>query len=64
MTEKIQKVLARAGLASRRTIEQWITAGRITVNGKLAKLGDRIALDAQIKVDGKPIKGNVLCIRS
>jgi len=38
--ERIQKVLARMGLGSRREIESWIKAGRIMVNGKLAKLGD------------------------
>ncbi len=55
MTEKIQKVLARQGFASRREIERWIQDGRIVVNDKLAKLGDRIGVDDQVKVDGKSI---------
>ena len=55
MMERLQKVLAQTGLASRRQIESWISAGRITVNGKLAKLGDKIDSKAKICVDGKPI---------
>lgn len=53
MSEKLQKVLARAGLGSRRELETWIEAGRITVNGQVAKIGDRIELDDEIKVDHK-----------
>jgi 23S rRNA pseudouridine2605 synthase len=56
MTEKLQKVLARAGLASRREIEKWIDMGRVTVNGMPAKLGDRVDDQAFIRVDGKPVK--------
>ena len=52
--EKIQKVLARAGIASRREIERWITDKRIKVNGKLATLGDRIGDSDKVLVDGKP----------
>jgi 23S rRNA pseudouridine2605 synthase len=55
-TEKLQKVLARTGIASRRTIEEWISHGRVSVNAKLAKLGDRVDLDAEICVDGKPVE--------
>lgn len=56
MSEKIQKVLANAGLASRRQIEDWLRAGRVVVNGSLAKLGDRITLDDKVKVDGREIQ--------
>jgi len=56
MSEKIQKVLANAGLASRRQIEQWLREGRISVNGQIAKLGDRITQDAKVRVDGREIK--------
>lgn len=55
MNEKLQKVLARAGLASRRTIEEWISQGRITVNGEVASLGMRVSLDDHVTVDGQVI---------
>lgn len=55
MTEKIQKVLANAGLASRRQIETWIQEGRIHVNGQIAKLGDRIDITARVRVDGRDV---------
>lgn len=54
--EKIQKVLARKGLASRRKVEEWLKEGRISVNGKIAKLGDRITLEDKVFVDGKPVR--------
>ncbi|NND68312.1 MAG: pseudouridine synthase [Halioglobus sp.] len=52
--EKLQKVLARSGIGSRREMERWIEAGRITVDGKQAKLGDRVESKDRITVDGKP----------
>jgi len=55
MSEKIQKVLARVGLGSRRTMEEWIDAGRISVNGSIAKLGDRIEDGDDLRVDGRLI---------
>lgn len=55
MTEKLQKVLARAGLGSRREMETWIVDGRVIVNGKTATLGDRVGVNDQIKVDGKAL---------
>lgn len=57
-TEKLQKVLATLGIASRRTIETWIAAGRISVNGEVAKLGDRVDQSAKIRIDGKPVVNN------
>ena len=54
--ERIQKVLARMGLGSRREIESWIKAGRIMVNGKLAKLGDSITTEDRVQLDKKQIK--------
>jgi 23S rRNA pseudouridine2605 synthase len=53
----LQKILARAGIASRRKAEELITAGRVTVNGRIATLGERAdaAADA-IKVDGKRVQ--------
>ena len=53
--DRLQKVLAAAGLGSRREIESWIEAGRITVNGSVAKLGDRAGPADKITVDGKPV---------
>jgi 23S rRNA pseudouridine2605 synthase len=53
--ERIQKLLAAAGLGSRREIETWIEAGRVAVNGKVAQLGDRAAPGDAILVDGKPV---------
>jgi 23S rRNA pseudouridine2605 synthase len=55
MSEKIQKVLANAGLASRREIEKWIVENRISVNGVTAKLGDRINTNDRVRVDGREI---------
>ncbi|MEN8176068.1 MAG: 23S rRNA pseudouridine(2605) synthase RluB [Pseudomonadota bacterium] len=53
--ERIQKALANAGLGSRRQIEEWIRAGRIRVNGRIAKLGDRLQPGDQVKLDGRAI---------
>lgn len=55
MTERIQKLLAQAGVGSRREVEGWIKEGRITVNGKTAKLGDQAEEGDEIKVDGRPV---------
>lgn len=55
MQEKIQKILANAGIASRREIENWIREGRIFVNGKMAKIGDRISVDDKVRVDKQDI---------
>ncbi len=57
MTEKLQKVLARAGVGSRRQVERWIAAGRVTVNGRPARLGDRVDTAARLAVDGRPVRG-------
>lgn len=53
--EKLQKVLARTGLGSRREMERWIEAGRVTVNGRVASLGDRVDAKARLAVDGRPL---------
>jgi 23S rRNA pseudouridine2605 synthase len=53
---RLQKALADAGLASRRTIEGWISEGRIRVNGDLAKLGDRVTSKDRIRIDGRDVK--------
>ena len=56
MPERLQKILAQAGYGSRRASEDFITAGRVRVNGKIASLGQKAdpTVD-KITVDGKPI---------
>lgn len=56
--ERLQKILARAGLCSRREAEVWIADGRVTVNGHVVTLGDRADLASDhVKVDGKLLQG-------
>jgi 23S rRNA pseudouridine2605 synthase len=55
-SERIQKLLANAGYGSRREIENWIVSGRIKLNGKPAKLGDRASVRDRILLDGKPVR--------
>ena len=58
MTERIQKLLAAAGLCSRRTAEEWIAAGRVIVNGRIARVGDKADPDRDtVLVDGSPLRG-------
>jgi 23S rRNA pseudouridine2605 synthase len=52
---RLQKLLAGGGHGSRRAIEEWIRAGRVTVNGKLAQLGDRAQPGDDIRLDGRPL---------
>lgn len=51
--ERLQKLLAAAGHGSRRQIEAWIDAGRLSVNGRPARLGDRALASDRIELDGK-----------
>lgn len=53
--ERIQKILAQLGLASRREIEDWIREGRITLNGRPAILGDRCGPSDRVTVNGRAI---------
>ena len=55
--ERLQKILARAGLGSRRACEEFIAQGRVTVNGRIAQLGDKAdpARD-DIRLDGQRVK--------
>ena len=50
---RLQKLLAEAGLGSRRVVEEWIRAGRVTVAGRKARLGDRAAPGDDVRLDGK-----------
>jgi 23S rRNA pseudouridine2605 synthase len=54
--EKLQKVLAQAGFGSRRAMEEWIVAGRITVNGELATLGMRVVEGDLVRADRRTIR--------
>ena len=58
--ERIQKLLANAGLGSRRHLEALISEGRIKVNGEVAKLGDRATAADRIEIDGRPVGGKRL----
>ncbi len=55
MSERIQKALATAGVASRREIERLIAEGRITVNGKLAEVGQKVDASDHIRLDNRPV---------
>ena len=55
ISEKLQKILARAGYGSRRELERWITEGRVTINGQIATTGDRATTEDAILIDGKPV---------
>ncbi len=53
--ERIQKVLARQGLGSRRQIESWISEGVVHLNGKPVKLGDTVSVGDEVMLDGRKI---------
>jgi 23S rRNA pseudouridine2605 synthase len=56
MADRLQKVLAAAGIASRRASEELIVAGRVTVNGEVATIGDRVdAATDVVEVDGERV---------
>lgn len=65
MSEKLQKVLARSGHGSRREVEQLIANGRIRVDGHVAKLGERVSTDADVRIDGHKVvikdEGSMVC---
>lgn len=55
--ERIQKLLAAAGLTSRRAAEEWIRAGRVRVDGRVVGIGERADLDRQVlTVDGRRVR--------
>ena len=54
--ERLQKFLAQRGLGSRRAIEEWIRAQRITVNGRIAELGLKVTAQDDVRLDGRQIR--------
>jgi 23S rRNA pseudouridine2605 synthase len=56
VTIRLQKLLATAGLGSRRQVEEWIVAGRLTIAGRVAKLGDRAGPGDEIRLDGRRLE--------
>ena len=59
MSEKLQKVLARVGLGSRRYMEEVIAAGRVSINGQIAKVGERIEPGDELRIDGRKVQFQV-----
>jgi 23S rRNA pseudouridine2605 synthase len=55
--ERVQKLLAGAGVGSRRQIEEWIRAGRLMIDGERAQLGARAHRTSHILLDGRPLPG-------
>src|SRR3954466_6963110 len=56
VAERLQKFLAQRGLGSRRGVEEWIRAQRLTVNGRIAELGQKVTPADDIRLDGRPIR--------
>ncbi len=57
--ERVQKILANAGLGSRREMEEWIRAGRVSLNGRVVQLGARAQVEDQIRLDGRVVQRRV-----
>ena len=55
--ERLQKLMSQAGIASRRDAEAYLIAGRVMINGQVARLGDRADLDVDdVRIDGEPLQ--------
>jgi 23S rRNA pseudouridine2605 synthase len=55
-TERVQKLLAAAGIGSRREVERWIREGRLQINGEVPALGHKLAPRDRITLDGRPVR--------
>lgn len=62
--DRLQKHIANLGLASRREAEEWIRAGRVTVNGAVATLGARVGEHDEVRLDGRPLRRRVAVPKS
>ena len=60
-SQKLQKVIAASGRGSRRQIENWIADGRVSVNGQVAHLGQRVSAKDEIVVDGAVVETATAC---
>jgi 23S rRNA pseudouridine2605 synthase len=58
-TDRVQKVLAAAGIGSRREVERWIKEGRLQINGAVPSLGVKLAESDRITLDGRPVRVKV-----
>ena len=52
---RLNKFISETGVCSRRQADQWISEGRVRINGQLAELGTQVGADDSVEVDGKPI---------
>jgi 23S rRNA pseudouridine2605 synthase len=55
-SERVQKLLAAAGIGSRREVERWIREGRLQINGEVPELGAKLAPRDRITLDGRPVR--------
>jgi 23S rRNA pseudouridine2605 synthase len=62
--ERLQKVLAQAGVGSRREMEEWIAAGRITINGVVATIGQSVVPSDKVKIGGRLINTRFVSTRT
>ncbi len=62
--ERLHKVLAQAGIGSRREMEEWIAAGRININGETAQVGQLVGPDDRVKVNGKLVNLRFVALRT
>ena len=56
MEVRLNKLLGTAGICSRREADEWIAAGRVTVNGKTASVGDKVSEKDTVEVDGEIVR--------